>query len=46
MNIALPSLTDSRFEITYDSKRCVIKSDPRVFWGAIKKISTTWGKLR
>lgn len=44
LNLTVDLLANSEVElrVRYKTERCVIKSDPRIFLGAIGKITTSW----
>jgi hypothetical protein len=35
----------SKIRLTYSGSSCLIDSDPRLFWGSVEKITTTWKLL-
>ena len=44
--VKMSARSQVEMRVLYHAKRCVISSDPRVFWGAINKISTSWISVR
>jgi len=35
----------AKFRVAYSGSSCLIDSDPRLFWGSIDKVTTTWKLL-